>query len=290
MKFITSLSIILLFSYQTFCQFSSKQAEFSTVNISGDSYSIIKLFNNNKRLRIKYFASKDQNGNSVHKRYLAWAMNKNVICYSSGTYMDDYDLNLAKPIGLCIDQGRVVNMGLILDKFDGLVIVYPSGRIAVHNLRSKSIQIDNGEGQMINFNFASGYSKQQFIKWAKEQEATVFQTHLFSFKNQSFDNLDNKKKASRRFMAAGKDDSGEYKHYIINLSTPNTLFDASRKATRYLKSYEDVIDIDYLINLDPGAQDVFGAYLPSGKKNNSKGFQGTLDISKSLNLIVYYVE
>lgn len=290
MKFIVSLSFLLIFSAQLFSQYPPKQAEFSSVNISGESYSIVKLFNNNKRLRFKYFASKDQNGNSVHKRYLAWAMNKNVICYSSGTYMDDYDLKIAKPIGLCIDQGRVVNNGLILDKFEGLVIVYPSGRISVHNLKSKSIQIDNGEGQMMNFDLASGFSTLQFIKWAKEQEATVFQTHLFCFKNQLYENLDNKKKAGRRFMAAGKDVSGVFKHYIINLSSPNTLLEASRKATRYLKSYEDIIEVEYLINLDPGAQDVFGAYLPSGKKNNSKGFQGTLDIAKSLNLIVCYVE
>lgn len=290
MGFKISLSFLFIFSFQTFCQYPANQAEFSSVNISGEYYSVVKLVNTKNKLRVKYFASRDQNGNSVHKRFKAWASNKNVICYSSGTYMDNYDINLAKPIGLCIDQGRVVNNGLILDKFDGLVIVYPSGRINVHNLRAKSILIDNGEGEKMNLDLANGFHKIQFLNWAKEQDVTVFQTHLFCFNNQAFNNLDNSKKAGRRFMAAGKDISGVSKHYIINLSSPNTLLVASRKAINYLKSHEEITDIEYLVNLDPGAQDVFGAYFPNGRNVNLKGFQGTLDITKSLNLIVYYVE
>lgn len=290
MKFAITLYLLLIFPFLIHCQYSSKQAEFSSVNISGESYSIVKLVNTKNKLRVKYFASKDQNGNSVHKRFNAWVSNKNVICYSSGTYMDSYDMNLAKPIGLCIDQGRIVNNGLILDKFDGLVVVYPSGRINVHNLRFKSIQIDNGIGKIMNLDLSNGFDKIKFLNWAKEQEVTVFQTHLFCFNNQVYNNLDNSKKAGRRFMAAGSDISGVSRSYIINLSGPNTLLAASRKAIDYLKTYEDIFEIDYLVNLDPGAQDVFGAYLPSGIKNNSKGFQGTLDITKALNLIVYYVE
>ena len=290
MKYFKLICFYFLAINTAYCQYPLKQAEFSTVNIGGENYSVIKLSNFNKKLKVKYFAARDQNNNSVHKRYLGWATNKNVICYSSGTYMDDYNIDLAKPIGLCIDQGRVVNNGLILDKFDGLVIVYPSGRIAVHNLKSKSLQIDNGDGKMMNLNFGNHFNKIQFMNWAIEQEVTVFQTHLFCFKNQIYNNLDNSKKAGRRFLAAGTDESGEFKQYIINLSSSNTLLEASGKTINYLKSFEEMSEIDFVVNLDPGAQDVFGAFNPAGDKVNKKGFQGTLDISKSLNLIVYYVD
>jgi hypothetical protein len=204
--------------------------------------------------------------------------------------MDDNDIKYAKPVGLCIDQGREVNKGLILDKFDGLVIAYPSGRIAVHSLKSKSIQIDKGDGKIMNLNFDSNFDKIQFMNWAKSQEVTVFQTHLFCYKNQIASNLNNSKKAGRRFLAAGKDDSGEYKQYIVNLASDNTLQEATRKTVNYLKTYEELTEIDFLINLDTGMQDVFEAYASTGDKVTKKGFQGKLDISKSLNLIVYYVD
>lgn len=290
MKYITLLSFYFLVISQAFCQYPSKQAEFSTVNIGGESYSVIKLSNFNKKLKVKYFAARDQNNNSVHKRYLGWQTNKNVICYSSGTYMDNNDINYAKPVGLCIDQGREVNKGLILDKFDGLVIAYPSGRIAVHSLKSKSIQIDKGDGKIMNLNFDSNFDKIQFMNWAKSQEVTVFQTHLFCYKNQIAGSLNNNKKAGRRFLAAGKDDSGEYKQYIVNLASDNTLQEATRKTVNYLKTYEELTEIDFLINLDTGMQDVFGSFTSTGDKVTKKGFQGKLDISNSLNLIVYYVD
>ncbi|MHA8085390.1 hypothetical protein U8695_07410 [Aquirufa antheringensis] len=290
MKYITFLSIYLLTLSQIYCQYPSKQAEFSTANIGGENYSVIKLSNFNKKLKAKYFAAKDQNNNSVYKRYLGWQMNKNVICYSSGTYMDNYNIDLAKPVGLCIDQGRIVNRGLILNKFDGLVIAYPSGRITVHNLKSKTMQIDKGDGKMTNYNLSNNFERIQFMNWAQEQEVTVFQTHLFCYKNQFFSNIDNSKTAGRRFLAAGTNSDGEFKQYIINLSSANTLLDASRKAINYLKSFEELSEIDFLINLDPGAQDVFGAYNSAGQRVIKSGFQGTLDISKSLNLIVYYVD
>jgi hypothetical protein len=204
--------------------------------------------------------------------------------------MDNNDINLAKPVGLCIDQGRVVNYGLLLDKFDGLVIAYPSGRLSVHSLKSKSMQIDKGDGKILNFNLSNTLQRTQFISWAQEQEVTVFQTHLFCYKNQISSNINNSKKAGRRFLAAGKDDSGEYKQYIVNLSSDNTLQEAASKAINYLKSYEELSEIDFLINLDTGMQDVFGSYTSKGDKVTKKGFQGRLDISNSLNLIVYYVD
>lgn len=290
MKYITLLSFYLLAISQVYCQYPSKQAEFSTVNIGGENYSVIKLSNFNKKLKVKYFAARDQNNNSVHKRFVGWLANKNVISYSSGTYMDNNDINLAKPVGLCIDQGRVVNFGLLLDKFDGLVIAYPSGRLSVHSLKSKSMQIDKGDGKILNFNLSNTLQRTQFISWAQEQEVTVFQTHLFCYKNQISSNINNSKKAGRRFLAAGKDDSGEYKQYIVNLSSDNTLQEAASKAINYLKSYEELSEIDFLINLDTGMQDVFGSYTSNGDKVTKKGFQGRLDISNSLNLIVYYVD
>lgn len=290
MKYITMLSFYLLAISRVYCQYPSKQAEFSTVNIGGENYSVIKLSNFNKKLKVKYFAARDQNNNSVHKRFLGWQTNKNVISYSSGTYMDNNDINLAKPVGLCIDQGRVVNYGLLLDKFDGLVIAYPSGRLSVHSLKSKSMQIDKGDGKILNFNLSNTLQRTQFISWAQEQEVTVFQTHLFCYKNQISSNINNSKKAGRRFLAAGKDELGEYKQYIVNLSIDNTLQEAASKAINYLKSYEELSEIDFLINLDTGMQDVFGSYTPTGDKATKKGFQGRLDISNSLNLIVYYVD
>ena len=62
-----------------------------------------------KRIKVKYFAAKDNDGTIVSERFKNWAYGKDIIAYTSGTYMTSFDLRLATPVGITVDNGKIVN-------------------------------------------------------------------------------------------------------------------------------------------------------------------------------------
>ena len=173
---------------------------------SVDDYKIVTMSRENDRVKAKYFAARDFDGKSVYERYQVWKRNNpGVILLSSGTYTDNY----FNPQGLTIDNGVVVNQNLIRDKMDALVIVYATGGIAVTDLRQGDLSV-NGIPRRLNIR-NSPYDLDDFIEWAKVQEATIFQTHLLVYKNEIKVNPANssREKRERRFLAVGKGEDGK---------------------------------------------------------------------------------
>lgn len=294
MKYVLIISALVVSNSGLFDQYDSKYVETSTVADKVDSYSLIKMSRKDDRVKVKYFAAKDFNGSSVVQRYKQWSKNKNIIAYSSGTYMTSCDANLAKPVGICIDNGVVVNNS-ISDNLDGLGIVYQTGGMVASNIKEGNLTVKKNDGSSLKIDLRNAFQRSQFIDWAKENNATVFQTHLFYYNNiiQVFPN-GNKEKRERRFLAVAKDQNGIVCHYIVNIKSKNnsgyTIYDATVKVTNFLKKYEDVSNIVFLINLDPGCQDVFEVKTEKGLVDQRPGFKGTVPIENSANLIVYYFE
>ena len=250
---------------------------------SVDDYKIVTMSRENDRVKAKYFAARDFDGKSVYERYQVWKRNNpGVILLSSGTYTDNY----FNPQGLTIDNGVVVNQNLIRDKMDALVIVYATGGIAVTDLRQGDLSV-NGIPRRLNIR-NSPYDLDDFIEWAKVQEATIFQTHLLVYKNEIKVNPANssREKRERRFLAVGKGEDGKIVHMIIHNTVHKTLYEGTKSTLDFLNRQRDMENIIFMINLDTGAQDAFVLNNPDCTINNS--IRGTIDPSKAVNLLAYY--
>jgi hypothetical protein len=289
MKFITSVMLLVSMPILAKAQYDPKYVETKTLKVDGETYAIEKLMRKEGKVKVKYFAYKD-GSTSVYQRYTAWAANRRVIAVSSGTYMTTCNVATAQTVGLCIDNGRLVNNSLS-DRMDGLIIVYPTGGLAATNIRDGNLSVRiNGRDRVLDLR--RQYDQTEFIDWAKSEQATIFQSHLFVYKNE-LKITDNgsepaRKTAPRRFLAVCQSGT-EYIHYIVNLPAASTLYNGTVKALKYLNNLEQV-NVVFMVNLDPGCQDVYKIFDKTGKEVKSKNFSGTLDTSQAANLLVYYYE
>jgi len=291
MKNLVAIFLVLsLFNFSSIAQYNEDYVQAKTADIYGDDIKVVKMSRKDNHVKVKYFAAKD-NGKSVYDRYRNWAANKSIIAYSSGTYMDMCGGNplLANPVGVCFDAGKLVN-ARIKDDMDGLIIVYATGGVVASNLKEGNLSVkESSTGKSFVLNLRNAFDFGTFKNWAREEEATVFQTHLLNYKGVLGVGTNGSSNArERRFLAVCKDEDGNIIHCLINLAGNNTLYDATTKVSDYLKKIEDMDNIIYLINLDTGCQDVFQAFDDKG--NYKSGFSGTMPINSAANLLVYYYE
>lgn len=288
--------LLLLSSYSSAsAQYDLNYVSVNSLNYNNEKISYVAMARGGNRVKVKYFASRDFNGASVYQRYLDWSRNKNVIAVSSGTYMspscNGADPN-TKPVGLCVDNGIPVNRDLILSGLDGLAVVYPSGGgggIAVSNLKDGNLTISVPGGSQ-TINIKNKMELQRFISWAESNSATVFQAHLFAFKNKFL--LDPSKASSqtavRRVLAVGTDSEGQVIHYIVDFpNVSQTIYDAALKAYNFLTKRQN-LNITFMINLDTGCQNVFNVFRQNGSVDTQ--FRGDTPLTNAANLLVYYFE
>lgn len=282
--------LILLFalSVSTILNYSQDLYDFDLVSFGskeheGLNFKIVTLKKDNNRVRTKYFAAK-LNGKTIGQRYEEWSKNKNVICYSSGAYMDDLSSS-ANLVGLTMDYGNVVNNTLITDRLHALVVVYPNGNIDVTNLGDNS-QSFSGSGEEVTFNVANNKSK--FIDWGKDNKLTIFQTHLLAYENELLiGNNSSTTKRERRFHIIASKNEKEVQFIIdINVQNSATLYDATSRTLNYLKSKG--YSVKSIVNLDTGFQDVFRFFNYDGSL--SEKLKTEKDIHDARNLIVYYYQ
>jgi hypothetical protein len=288
--FMTGKNITPVFSGQSSNNqcYDPDLVEISNVSYNNEEYHVIQMYRDGGHVRAKYFAAPDFNGNNVFKRYSNWSNSQgNVILVSSGTYMD----NRRVPVGLTIDNGIPVNETLVYDKMDALTIVYATGGIVVSNLKDGDLSVSGSgitSGRKLNLR-RSASDMQDFIDWARDQEATVFQTHLLVYKNQLSISAQNSSTASRerRFLAVGKDENGKVVHLVVHCPVYSTLYEGSRKVLEFLNKYKSV-NVTFMINLDTGAQDVFELYNSDCTRNTL--IKGATDSREAVNLLAYYYE
>jgi len=234
------------------------------------------------KIKVKYFASKDEYGTSVPDRYATWSVGKHIICLSSGAYKD----NSQTPVGLNIDNGKIVNRAL--KDFDGLVIVYATGGVVASNLDNADLTLQGSnipEGKKFDIR-NSAFDRKMFLDWAEKEYATVFQTHLLVYKDKLVINDVVKTPRERRFLAVGNE-GNEIVHAIVHAPSPTSLFEGTRRTLEFLNSYKNM-KVTFMINLDPGDQDVFFLYDENGEIDNT--IQGTRTLNDAANLLVYYYE
>ena len=247
----------------------------------------MKRGESNKTISAKYFSYQTPN-KTVHQRFQSWADQKKVICYSSGTYMDAFRKTSSTGlIGFAVDNGMIQNPMVKTDGLDALVIVYQTGGVVCSDLNKKNLKIPSvNNGAPLDLR-GNSFHRTKIIEWAKKEEATIFQTHLLAMDTKLMVASNGSATlASRRFLAVVNDEDGKLVHAIIHDSNASSLYKASKKIHDYLVDEKEVSKIHWMINLDTGAQDVFGLYNPDGSKNPM--IEGRESITNSRNLLVYY--
>lgn len=267
--------------------------QISTLTIENEPYGIAKFNRRGERVKVKYFACKNYNGESVEKRFLSWSSNKNVIAYSSGTYMTGCYED-ARPVGLCIDAGVLVSEKLEMNKLDGLIIVQATGGVVASNLKEGNLTVTYPDKSRRTFNLRNvSKDLEDFKDWAEQTGATVFQTHLFVYKNQLLITPNASQTAQqRRFLAVCKMPNNEIVHYLINLSTPSSIMKGAEKAFNFLQKNQEISELVFLINLDTGCQNIFKLFDSRGNEYNSRIFKGdnAIELKNAANILAYYYE
>ena len=239
-----------------------------------------------KRIKIKYFSSRDvKTGESVSKRFNDWRQGRNIICYSSGAYMIQNG-SYYTPEGFNVDNGALVNGVLETNRFDGLVIVYATGGMVATNLKDGDLTLGDFPNRKFDLRNRP-IDKTTFQNWCEKNGATVFQTHLLTYKDEiKMGGNSSQQVAKRRFLAVGKV-NGEVHHTIVQFDLNVTLFEATKMVNDFLKSNKNM-EIIYMINLDTGMQDVFGHYTPQGTADPR--IVGGTQLDTAANLLVFYYE
>ena len=292
MKFINLILIFCIINCEKIAaQYDPNFVEVSIEHVGANTIGMMKMSRKEGHIKVKYFASKDYAGTSVANRYNEWAKSKKIVMYTAGTYMTSCDANNAKPVGLCIDNGNMVNEKVESDK-DALAIVYATGGIAVSDLKKGDLKISDQNGASSLVDIRKPFDKQKFKTWAENNSATVFQSHLLCYNNQlKITSVASPTKAIRRFLAVCEDNDGVIQHLIVNITGQYSLFEASQKIYNYvLNPNNEIKKIVFMINLDTGCQDVFAAFDSKGNPDKRLLFGGTTSIQNSSNLIVYYYE
>jgi hypothetical protein len=286
------LSFFISLQFEAAAQYDDSYVSMRTANIGGDPINVIQMSRKDQRIKMKYFACKE-NGKLVGTRFNEWAKNKTIVAYSSGTYMDKCDEpNVANPVGVCFDGGNMVN-GKIKDDMDGLVIVYATGGAVASDLKEGNLSVTESVSEK-KYNLDIRKKPMDFAlfkNWAGAEDATVFQTHLLYFRDKiGVGSNGSVSTRERRFLAVCKDEDDNVVHCLVNLAGNNTLYNATTKVADYLKRTADMNSIIFMINLDTGCQDVFQAFDKTGNRVVGKGFNGNTDLSNASNLLVYYYE
>ena len=240
----------------------------------------------NNKVKAKYFAYKNQKGNTtqtVHDRYSQWVTNKIPILSCSGAFSDDYPGNNnpnLKPIGITVDDGRIVNRNIDF-RMDGLVVVTNNGGMLVSDIQNKNFKIGNQVLDVVR-------DKAKLLNWAQKNRSTIFQTQLLVFQNSlRISRAGRKKQRERRFLALAKSSSQNLYHIIIDLPNNNHLFDASRDIFNFLS--EDLkMNVIALLNLDTGSFNIMELYDSRGRRDYL--VTGDTDIELATNLVTYYYE
>lgn len=276
MKTVIHLLILIILVNRTHGQ-SYFNGIFTTngYTVGNYNYTLYAFSREDNTIKVKYFAR------NAYNRYNEWKTNKQILLVTAGAFSDSWESN-AIPVGLCVDNGNIINRTPNND-MDGMVVIYNNegqeGKVAV---------IDMDINPIILFGkryWPRLYSSDnvQFLSLAEQYGLTIFQTQLVysADRSSSFTNLYYGSKRERRFLAICRKNG--YVHNVI-VDAPDKLeLNLSAKYTKDVLKYAGY-DVSYILNLDTGGKNILRVY-------NGVYLRDLLVDSKiieSTNLIVYY--
>lgn len=242
-------------------------------------------------MKAKYFAT------DAYNQYLNWKSDKEILLIAPGAFSDGWDSS-AKPVGLCVDNGTIINR-VAKSEMDGMVIIYNGaaqiGGVAVVDMDKKYVRVEDpyGSGNYKNYDpRGSAADAVNFLNWGEGAGVTLFQTQLvYSEKktfNENFGNLEYGSKRERRFLALCIKD-GNVHHVVVDVPEEEYLIKGTKEAKEVLEY--DGFKVLYILNLDTGDKNLLYAYNGSYLED-LKPYKGSATdrakIENATNLIIYY--
>ncbi|MCP4176157.1 MAG: hypothetical protein GY756_00145 [bacterium] len=276
--------ITLLISFLISVQISNAQSYFDgKFNIQesthkGFSYTLYDFSRESGVMRAIFFAQ------NAYSQYQGWKGNKKILLITEGSFSDSWGAT-AKPVGLCVDNGVILNRTPEI-VMDGLVVICNGGSqigaIAVVDLDKKAIKCEIGENYEYYHPRESAMDRMKFLEWSANNGLSIFQAHLvYSEKKTSLENsrpLDYGHKRERRFLAICKK-NGVVHHVVVDASDALYL----NLSAKYAKAVLDKegYDIMYILNLEPNILHAYDGNDLINLKSKT--------IEKSSNLLIYYM-
>ncbi len=237
------------------------------------------------KVKAKYFAYKDiRSDRSVYNKYNSWKNSKDIVLVCSGAYTAERkgDSRMV-PTGLTVDNGKIVNRNY-RDDMDGLVIVYATGGIAVSDIEEGNLSLKSIEKKV---DVKESEDRTILMSWARQEEATIFQTHLLAYRNElRIDEKGRTERAERRMLALAIGKDGGVNHILFNIQEEVYLYDIARDILSYLQSKD--MKVVAMLNLDTGWYNILEVYDNDGDKYSR--LQGDKPLTKATNLVAYYYE
>jgi len=257
---------------------------------NGHTYTVYDFSREGTVVRAKYFAQ------NAYYQYQQWKGDREILLVTAGAFSDTFKED-GKPVGLCVDNGVIVNR-VTDDDMDGLVIVYNGsaqiGGIAIVDLDKKAVKCESsyGGGSYEYYYPRSSYTDRvNLLNWGANAGLTLFQTQLvYSDKKSSDENFNNLyygKKRERRFLAICLK-YGDVHHVVVDVPENEYLNLAAKNAKSILD--DEGFNVLYIMNLDTGGKNILHRYNGYRLENLEPNSNEDARIEKATNLLIYYKE
>jgi hypothetical protein len=252
----------------------------------GHLYRMYVFSKADNTIKAKYFAE------NAYAKYQSWKPGKNILLVTAGAFSDSFAVG-GKPIGLCIDNGQIINKSPDPD-MDALVMVYnqgaAKGNIWVADLDDAKMTVPTDTGKILLTPRQSMADRVRLLNWGKRAGITLFQTQLLYAAGRAvnFSPLTFGKKKERRFLALCK--SGNQAVHIVVDAPALLQLNLSASYAKELLESEGYI-VAHLLNLDTGGKDIL--YVSNGRQlenKNPTAINSFAVIEKATNLLVFYKE
>ena len=289
-KFLTSIALVLFVFGFVQGQSSYFDGKFTVRGFThyDQQYTLYDFSREGKTMKAKYFAT------NAYQQYLDWKAGKEILLVVPGAFSDGWEKS-AKPVGLCVDNGKIVNRSPD-SNMDGMVIVYNGstqiGGIAIVDMDKSPVNCETsyGSGQYKDYYpRTSSTDRTIFMNWGESNGLTLFQTQLvFSEKKASYENFQNLtygEQRERRFLAICRK-NGDVHHVVVNAPEKQYLNTAAKRAKEVLDF--DGFQVLYMLNLDTGWKNLMYAYNGSYLEDLKPSTNENATIDRATNLLIYY--
>ena len=253
-----------------------------------DSAYCIQIKTSNDNIKARYFLP--EKGTSVNANYQKWKTGKKIILYTSAGYISRKKDKT--PDGLTIYNGKVLSDKVVSGKMDGLVIISAEGQVSIWNLKEGVLTQQNTK---LNIRDSANHRK-EFLAWANDKKATVFQTFLLYYNKDILVDDTNDNESPQRFLAICGDAGGGYVNVVVDFPFPLTLYTGLTRAIDIIKQCKiKEKDIYSVVSLATVGKPTLGkswvGFMPYKVDGTEfTEFKGSKITSNAANLLVYYID
>ena len=252
--FITALLLTSLIHAQSYYngRFTIETYSYGDRDFTLYDMSRASIDSSGAKIGVKYFAT------NSYDRLTEWKRDKEILLITSAGYMDGWNAN-AKPVGLSVDDGQIINRSASFD-MDGLVLFYnvapQKGGISIFDMDKKYVNLEypakSGSYQLFDPR-DNITDRSKFLNVAVELGLSVLQTHfVYSEKKtqeENFENIYQGNERERRYLAITIKDNDVH-HIVIDVPDAIKLLEGANDTKNILEYLGH--KVIYILNLETG--------------------------------------